>query len=104
MSELRQTHLPYCLSKQADGRYVVVNRRYKPLGFTTKEWVKYEEHPVGWALKGLTAKRIAALSWSGSESADMIYLYNDGCIPTDSAAHMAAYCKRLALLMKLQAE
>jgi hypothetical protein len=32
-SDFRAMFFPYCLQKQKDGRYVVLNREYKPVGF-----------------------------------------------------------------------
>ena len=34
------------LQKQPDGRYAVLNREYKPVGFCTRKYVTYEEYPV----------------------------------------------------------
>lgn len=104
LGEFRQVFLPYCLLRQADGSYVVCNRRYKPLGLTLTDHVIYEAHPVRVRFKGLTPKRAAKISYRGSEDLDRIYLYNDGCIPTDSAADWAAYSERLRLLAKLKVE
>lgn len=99
--ELRHTHFLYCLDRQEDGSYVLLNRNYKPLGFMTDEYVQYEEHPVGVKLKGLGPKSAAKISYSGDESLERIYLYNDGCIPTHSPANMKAYLSRLGIVMKL---
>ncbi len=101
MSEARTFLFPYCLDRLADGRYIALNRNYKPLGIQTGEWVKYEEHPSAMPLK-ITAKDAEKLSWSGSDALDRIYLYSDGCVPTDGKDHLAGYQKRLAVLMALQ--
>ncbi len=95
-------HQPYCLQRQSDGRHIFLNREYKPLGLDTQERVRYEDFPRE-SLPGLTPRVAAALSDSGSDNVGEIYLYNDGCIPTESAANMQAYEKRLALLAKLNA-
>ena len=42
------------------------------------------------------------ISFKGSTDLDSIYLYNDGCVPTHTAANMTAYLKRLAALAKLK--
>lgn len=102
MNDFRAAYLPYCLIRQADGRYAVVNRRYKPLGYLTSEWVNYQDKPILAHLSGLDPATIRKLSWSGSEDAERIYLYNDGCIPTENAAHMRSYLDRLAILAKLK--
>ncbi|TAE59412.1 MAG: hypothetical protein EAZ76_05520 [Nostocales cyanobacterium] len=102
--EFRAIFFPYCLQKQSDGRYVVLNRRYKPLGFNTLEHIEYEKYPICVKLKGLGSKTAAKLSWNGDSNTDIIYLYNDGCIPTNSSQDMKNYLKRLEILAKLQVE
>jgi len=102
LHDFRSVHLPYCLTKQADGKYVVLNREYKPIGFKTKDWIDYEKYPVAVKIKGLTAKVAAKISYKGSVDLENIYLYNDGCIPTKSAKNMQAYLNRLEVLAKLR--
>jgi hypothetical protein len=102
LGDVRSVHLPYCIKKQSDGTYVVLNREYKPLGFKTKDNVNYADYPICVKLRGLRAATAAKISYSGSSDLGVIYLYNDGCIPTDSAAHMTAYLKRLAVFAKLK--
>ena len=101
MSEARNFLFPYCIDHLPDGRYIVLNRNYKPLGIQTGDWVKYEEDPSAIALK-ITPASARKLSWEGSEALDRIYLYNDGCIPTDGAEHMKAYLQRLSVLMAIK--
>ena len=45
MELVRSSHMPYCIQRLEDGRYIVLNRHYKPLGETTREWVTYETPP-----------------------------------------------------------
>jgi hypothetical protein len=98
---VRWIFLPYCLQRLADGRYIILNRRYKPLGVQSTEWVTYETHPSVIHLP-ITSSIAKKMSWSGSEDTNAIYLYNDGCVPTDEAKHMRAYSDRLEVLMKLK--
>jgi len=98
----RLIFLPYVLKRLEDGRYVVLNRRYKPLGQITTEFVDYTPHAV--RLQGLTAKKAAAISYEGSNALDSIYLYADGCVPTGSIQAWTAYQKRLAVLAQLRVE
>jgi hypothetical protein len=102
LSDIRSVHLPYCIKQQDDGTYVILNREYKPLGFNTRENIKYSAYPICVRLKGLTAKAAAKLSYKNSPDTKEIFLYNDGCIPTASAAHMKAYLARLAHLAKFK--
>lgn len=100
----RWLFLPYCLMRQDDGSYVVTNRRYKPIGITRADWVSYEEYPVRVRFKRLTVATAKALDHAGRDSLERIYLYNDGCIPTESDANWTAYSRRLQRLAGLQVE
>ena len=103
MSEFRHVFLPYCLEQQADGQWAVLNRNYKPVGMHTGAFVKYEAPFLFRFKTPLTQTTREALCAPGSECSDKkIWLYNDGCIPTDSAAHWSAYQKRLERLAGLQ--
>ena len=61
LNDFRATFLPYCLDKQSDG-YVVLNRRYKPIGFKTRDKVNYEDYPICVELKGFGSVTAAKLS------------------------------------------
>lgn len=100
--EMRHTHFPYCLEKMDDGRYVLLNRKYKPIGFMVGEHVTYEDHPVGMRLPGLTAAVASQLDVKGRDGLDKIWLYDQGSVPTASPANLDAYFKRLGLLMTLK--
>ena len=88
-------YMPYCLEKRADGTYVVLNRKYKPIGIETTEKVKYEDHPAVKRISPSTAKK---LSHSGSNELDKIYLYDDRTNPTNAKEDMEAYLKRVGML------
>jgi len=97
--EVRQIFMPYCLQRLKDGGYLFLNRRYKPIGVFGDEWVDYETHPSKFHFsRALSAKQVEALSYQGSADAERIYLYNDGCVPTDGAAAWTAYSARLQRL------
>jgi hypothetical protein len=87
--DFRAISLPYVLRRQEDGSYLVLNRKYKPIGFLTDEWVDYENYPIAHHFVRETIEKLAI---PGSRYGD-IYLYNDGSIPTIG--------KKLAILMKL---
>ena len=94
--------LPYCLDRQLDGRYVVLNRRYKPIGFTAAEWVEYADYPVLISFENLDSDTVTRLSVDASGELDRIYLYNDATNPKTSDANMRAYLERLAILGRLR--
>ena len=95
MNDFRAVFLPYCLKKQPDGRYLVLNRAYKPVGFFTRDHVEYGDYPIAVKLRGLRAKTAAKLSGLGDPKTDDIFLYTDGSVPTHSKKNMGAYLVRL---------
>ncbi len=101
MNDFRATFLPYCIKKQIDGRYAILNRRYKPIGFNTTSHINYGDYPILVNIEGLTSAIIKKLSWEGSEDTECIYLYNDGTNPIVNTENMTSYMKRLAILAKL---
>ena|ERR1035437_6183178 len=102
LNDFRSVHLPYCIHKTENGKYVVLNREYKPLGFKTGDFIDYKDYPILVEFKGLTPAKIIKISYNGDSDNKNIYLYNDGCIPTLSKNDMDNYLKRLELLSKLQ--
>lgn len=101
-SDFRAVFMPYCLKKQADGRYAVLNRNHKPVGFFTGDFVKYEAHPVVVRINEIDPSMAASVSWNGSEDTGEIFLYSDGCLPASSAENMQAYLARLEKLAPLK--
>ena len=101
LGDFRSIFLPYCIVKQPDGRYAVLNREYKPVGFNTDDLVQYEDFPVLVKFKSFTKAKATKISYAGSDDLDRVYLYNDGCVPTQSKENMQAYLARIELLAKL---
>ena len=101
--EARWIFLPYCLYRLKDGRYIVLNRKYKPLGVRSSDWVVYEDHPSAASMK-ITPEIAKKLSWQGSDNLDVIHLYNDASIPNKGEEHLQAYANRLKVLMDLAVE
>lgn len=98
-AEFRMVFLPYCLQRDAGGGYTVLNRKYMPVGIA-KETGELVAPSIKFK-RSLTAKQVAQLSWDGSEDAECIYLYADGCVPTRNLENWSAYSQRLALLSGL---
>ncbi|MEW8659529.1 MAG: hypothetical protein AB2603_14520 [Candidatus Thiodiazotropha endolucinida] len=103
-TDFRAVYLPYCIEKQSDGTWVILNRKYKPVGFNTSNFIHYEEYPVSSKLKGIRPAKLNKLSYSGKAEGNRIYLYNDGCVPTRSKSNMDSYLKKLAILANLGLE
>lgn len=93
------THMPYCLDLQQDGRYVVLNREYKPIGFHTEDFIKYSDFPVSVNFKKLSPGVVAQLSVDGNSDPSRIHLYCDSYQTLTTPLLMNAYLKRLRLLM-----
>lgn len=104
MTDSRKVHFPYCIKRLENGCYIVLNRNYKPIGFTREGHVDHAAFPVAVKFKRLTATTAARLSWNASPSTDEIFLYNDGCVPTAGPVHMRRYLERLMVLAKLKLE
>jgi hypothetical protein len=102
LGDVRSVVLPYVLQRQSDGRYIVLNREYKPVGFWTRANIVYEDHPVLLKLPGLKVAVAKKLSWNADSNVEEIFLYSDSCVPTSSTANMNAYLERLARLAKLK--
>jgi hypothetical protein len=90
-SEMR-CWLPYCAIAGA-GSYILVNRRYKPVGATTKDHVDYGN------FSHLTLRLIddQLLALAHGERAPG-YLFEDGCPPWESRKDAEAYMARLKTL------
>lgn len=101
LNNFRSVFMPYIIEKQPDGRYAVLNREYKPIGFYTQDFIAYSDYPVLVKLKGLTKAKATKISYNGDSNTDHIVLYNDGCVPTNSKKDMQAYLARLEILAGL---
>lgn len=102
LGDFRSVYMPYCLKKQSDGSYVVLNREYKPVGFNTRDYITYENFPVSSKLKGIGPSTAKKLSHKESDDTEIIFLYDDSCVPVHSAENMKLYLKKLAILAKLE--
>lgn len=101
LGDFRAVFFPYCLTRQKDGRYAVLNREYKPVGFFTRDWVTYDKHPVLVKLK-ITKTLAKKLLNNGDDGVEKIFLYNDATNPLRTKANMSAYLDKLSLLAKLR--
>lgn len=99
MSYLGRLILPYALSRNNDGTYTVVNRNYKPLGFTDG-FYRYEDYPICHRIKSINKRTAKSLSHNNSDDLDMIMLYADDCHPLGNTEDSKDYFERLARLSK----
>ena len=53
---IRCIHFPYCILKQENGNYAILNRLYKPLGFISHNWVEYSDYPIEFKFARLTSR------------------------------------------------
>jgi hypothetical protein len=100
--DFRAVFFPYCLQKQSDGSYIVLNRDYKPLGFKTSEHIDYAKYPINVKIRGIKARLAAKLSIDGKLDTDNIFLYNDATVPIRGKQNMKDYLARLEILAKLK--
>ena len=100
MNFVRVNHFPYCLQKMNDdiGGWIILNRRYKPLGAPIKEWAIYGDVPKELRISHLTLEQQEKLSYNQSPG-DTIWLYNDACVPEEC---WPEYRQKLEFLAGLQ--
>ncbi len=107
--DFRSVCLPYCIRKQEDGTFLVLNKNYKPLSFrTVDDDYLNQDLPIYFKIKGLTEKKIQQIISIGegacvqNEGKD-IFLYDSKTNPFYKEGR-ADYFKRLELLMELKIE
>ena len=102
LNSVRSRFMPYCIQRQDDGSFLILNREYQPLGFDRSGSSNYSDYPIAVSIQGLTPRIAEKLSYKGLCDVSRIFLYNDSCIPTSSAKNMKAYLEKLEILMKLK--
>ena len=103
MHEFRQIFFPYCLDQNDDGTWTLLNRQYKPLGFNTSDYINYDNYPIHVRTPKIRFSKLQKLSWQPIEKDEKrIFLYNDGCIPTNSKKYMDSYLEKIRILMDIQ--
>jgi hypothetical protein len=87
MQSFRQIFLPYALMNLGDGRFLPLNRDYKPLGPDVR-------------IKGLTAAKAEKIGLIDGKN--FYYLYDDATNPQSSPANWCRYEAILERVMKLE--
>ncbi len=100
--DLRFTHLPYCLYELEDGRFMVVNRRHKPLGITSHEHFVYEEHPSAMYIEGITGELALELDVKRGTVPGYIFLWDGATEAPETKKTTKQYLRRLRKLMTLK--
>lgn len=96
---LRALYFPYCLRRLDDGSWIILNRNYRPVGHGGSSYPDHEGIHPNFRIPNLTNSQIRALSHTGEADGNDVYLYNDGCVPTNGVRHMDDYLRRLRTLM-----
>ena len=104
MTEVRKTMFPYGMAKNPDGSWTLFNRNYKPVGVISKDWEEWDAPRHKMHLKGIGPAKLKKLDIHGLGTGDQIYFYDDGTVPTRSAANMKSYQEKLTILMKLETD
>ena len=100
LRSFRQIFLPYCIKRQADGTWSVLNRECVSLGDDERK-----DHSIpmrSYRLRGLGPEALKKIAHTTSEDGTEFWLYDDSCTPDSSALNWQAYQKRLMALTKFE--
>ena len=92
--------LPYCLERQPDGLWMVLNREYLPLGFSKRDQDAIDKAPVRYDFKGIGPDGLKKIAHHASGR--WIFLYDGTCDPEDSKENWNRYQERLWGLRKFE--
>lgn len=99
MNNYLLTCMPYCLARQPDGRWVALNRGYKPVGMF-RDHVGCDRTANGFYLDGRSERKLRSLDDSGAHP-DRVFLYTDESAPA-SARSWKGYSRKLEILSSLK--
>lgn len=94
-TEFYRYFLPFCLVRRTDGRWLPLNRNYKPLGQLSAEWVDYDRHPGSIPL---TQTLEDELSFQREPHRIWLYAPEEGL---ETPRQQADYWKKIQLLMTI---
>ena len=98
-------NFPYGIELNELGKWVAFNREYKPLGWNTNEYVKYEDYPIATKFNGLTENFLIQLGNVKRDDNDKIvkvYLYDDATNPNKGGIYWDNYAEKLKMLSQIK--
>jgi hypothetical protein len=102
MPSFSHTQLPYCIQKTADGKWLALNRHYKPVGTTSLDWVDYDSHPNRLEIDADSLEEIRQLSPlvypDSIVEPEVIYLFVDDTERVEAEDSWSSYSKILRIL------
>jgi len=97
---LTMRFLPYCVKRLDNGRFILLNRHYKPIGMmNTSKWIKYEDDYGTFEFKCDPIKDKAVCFLRVNDHSG--FFYDDSCPPHWVEDHATAYFERLRLFGSL---
>ncbi len=112
-SNIRNSSFIYCIEYRGEGRWILLNRAYKPLGVTSREWYDYDDPQYNFYSDEITKiviDKLINVKTNGEKEEvhyfdDGIrfsfYLYDDGTSPAVSKENMDVYLKKLGIILNL---
>lgn len=95
--------LPYAVKALSGGNWILLNRRYKPLGVFSHTTVDYEKSPSIFKFDGRPHNMLESIAVNTNCDSGYIYfLYDDSCVPYSSSKATGDYFKRIEKLMKFK--
>lgn len=95
------THLPFCLERQENGRTIVLNGKLQPLGFVSNKGLDYSKLPIATDLSFITEDLVPRIACWTESRGKRIYLCDDPLLLCRDSERMKAYVKRLGQLLFL---
>ena len=103
--EIGRYLLPMVLQRLNDGRYIALNRYYKPVGTFSRDRLDYETSTGAFRFKReITEQDASNMSFRGDTNLEAIVLYDEGSNPHTTPDNWLAYNRRLDYFMNLSVQ
>ena len=93
--------LPYCVRRNDDRSWSILNREYQDLGLVERVPGR-DENGTFYPLKGLGPVKLATILRTYDHEPDIWWLYGDHNDPSGSVYDWRRYCDRLRLLTRFE--